>query len=189
KCLCLTTVRSLKPRTRINMSAAVNVRLSNLLQSCLIDQIKWQSIRGIQTTAAVNKSRSGRYKVTRDRSRPLTYEMANQPCQIGHRKSWNSWNTTSLLDGQREPETSIDDMFIRKFVTGTWHGLFVSEIIIKRQHNMIRVAGVVQRKVLPRKMFFLIGYTEELLSYWLKCPVRLELQTVEDSKDVVYKYI
>ncbi|KAK7080895.1 28S ribosomal protein S24, mitochondrial [Halocaridina rubra] len=145
--------------------------------------------RSIHTTAVSHKAQSGRYRVTRDHSRPLTYEMANQPCQIAHRKSWNNWNTTSLYEGLREPETAVEDMFIRKFMTGTWHGLFVSEVIIKRQHNIIRIAGIIQRKIIPRKMYFLIGYTEELLSYWLRCPVKLELQTVPDQKDVVYKYI
>ncbi|XP_071526664.1 small ribosomal subunit protein uS3m isoform X1 [Panulirus ornatus] len=145
--------------------------------------------RELHTTPVVQKVTSGRYKVTRDRSRPLTYEMANQPCQIAHRKSWNSWNTTSLFEGQREPETVVEDIFIRKFMTGTWHNLFVSEVIIKRQHNMIRIAGIVQQKIAARKMYFLIGYCEELLSYWLKCPVKLELQTVPDKKDVIYKYI
>lgn len=54
---------------------------------------------------------------------------------------------------------------------------------------MIRIAGIVQQKLAARKMYFLIGYCEELLSYWLKCPVKLELQTVPDKKDVIYKYI
>lgn len=80
-------------------------------------------------------------------------------------------------------------MFIRKFMTGTWHGLFASEVIIKRQHNIIRIAGVLSRNVSARKMYFLIGYTEELLSFWLQCPVKLEFQTVADRKDVIFKYI
>lgn len=79
-------------------------------------------------------------------------------------------------------------MFIRKFITGTWHALFLSEIIIKRQHNIIRIAGIISRAVPARKMYFLIGYTEELLSYWLQCPVKLELQTAEKA-DVIFKYI
>ena len=37
-------------------------------------------------------------------------------------------------------------------------------------------------------MYFLIGYTEELLSYWLQCPVKLELQTAKKN-DVIFKYI
>lgn len=93
------------------------------------------------------------------------------------------------MGGLRPSETAIDDEFIRRFVSGTWHKLFLSEIIIKRQHNMIRVAGIVLRAIPPRKMYFLIGYTEELLSYWLQCPLKLELQTAESRKSVVFKYI
>lgn len=74
-------------------------------------------------------------------------------------------------------------------MTGTWHGLFVSEIIIKRQYNLIRIAGIVRQSVNPRKMYFLIGYSEELLTFWLQCPVKLELQTVSDKRDVVFKYV
>lgn len=133
--------------------------------------------------------------------------MANPPHFIAHRKSWNSWNTcmynfyylikcyncskfsANLEGGLRSPETAIEDVFIRRFMTGTWHSLFVSEIIIKRQHNIIRIAGIVRQAVSPRKMYFLIGYTEELLSFWLQCPIKLELQTVEHKRDVVFKYI
>lgn len=94
-----------------------------------------------------------------------------------------------MRGGLRASQTAIEDMFIRKFMTGTWHGLFASEVIIKRQHNIIRIAGVLSRNVSARKMYFLIGYTEELLSFWLQCPVKLEFQTVADRKDVIFKYI
>lgn len=91
--------------------------------------------------------------------------------------------------GLRSSEIAVDDLFIRKFMTGTWHNLFVSEIIIKRQYNIIRITGIIRRSINSRKMYFLIGYTEELLSFWLQCPVKLELQTVADKKDVIFKYI
>lgn len=94
----------------------------------------------------------------------------------------------NLVGGLRSSETAVEDMFIRKFVMGTWHALFLSEVIIKRQHNLIRIAGIISRDVSARKMYFLIGYTEELLSYWLQCPIKLELQTAEKT-DVVFKYI
>lgn len=94
----------------------------------------------------------------------------------------------NLEGGLRPAETAVEDLFIRKFVTGTWHGLFLSEVIIKRQHNIIRIAGIIGRAISARKMYFLIGYTEELLSYWLQCPVKLELQTAEKT-DVVFKYV
>lgn len=38
-------------------------------------------------------------------------------------------------------------------------------------------------------VFFSTGYCEELLSYWLQCPITLELQTIPDKKDVIFKYI
>ncbi|KAF2893196.1 hypothetical protein ILUMI_12977 [Ignelater luminosus] len=145
--------------------------------------------RCIHTTAICHKVQSGRYRVTPKKDFPLTYEMANPPHRIAHRKSWNSWNTSNLQGGPRPSETAIEDLFIRKFVTGTWHSLFVSEIIIKRQHNIIRIAGIIRQTLYPRKMYFLIGYTEELLSFWLQCPVKLELQTVTDKRDVIFKYI
>ena len=94
-----------------------------------------------------------------------------------------------MVDGVRPAECAIEDFIIRKFMTGTWHGLFISEIIIKRQHNIIRIAGIVRQAISTRKMYFLIGYCEEILSFWLQCPIKLELQTANDMKDVVFKYI
>ena len=83
----------------------------------------------------------------------------------------------------------VEDLFIRKFMHGTWPEAFCSEVIIKRQHNLIRIAGIIDQNIPAKKVYFLIGYTEELLSAWLKCPVRLELQTVADKEEVVFKYI
>ncbi|XP_044262347.1 28S ribosomal protein S24, mitochondrial [Tribolium madens] len=145
--------------------------------------------RLLHTSTVCPKSQSGRYRITPRKDLALTYEMANPPHQIAHRKTWNSWNTSNLEGGLRASETAIEDVFIRKFMTGTWHALFLSEIIIKRQHNIIRIAGIVRRSVSARKMYFLIGYTEELLSFWLQSPVKVELQTVGDKRDVVFKYI
>nr|CAG4637486.1 EOG090X0I6M [Ceriodaphnia reticulata]SVE73298.1 EOG090X0I6M [Ceriodaphnia reticulata] len=146
-------------------------------------------LRHFHASAVCCKVQSGRYKITQRRDRPLTYEMANPPHFIAHRKSWNSWDTTSLLDGQRAAETSLEDVFIRRFMIGTWHDLFCSEIIIKRQHNLIRIAGILRQGIPSRKMYFLIGYTEELLANWLQCPVKLELQTTDKKEDVIFKYI
>lgn len=145
--------------------------------------------RTISLSAVCAKSQAGRYRITPKKDFPLTYEMANPPHQIAHRKSWNSWNTTNIEGGLRPSETAIEDVFIRKFMTGTWQGLIVSEIIIKRQHNIIRIASIITQSINARKMYFLLGYTEELLSFWLQCPVKLELQTVTSRKDVIFKYI
>ncbi|CAG9853809.1 unnamed protein product [Phyllotreta striolata] len=151
--------------------------------------IQKNSTRFLQTSSVCLKNQAGRYRITPKGDFPLTYEMANPPHRIAHRKAWNSWNTSNLDGGVRSAETAVEDMFIRKFVTGTWHNLFASEVIIKRQHNIIRIAGIITRGLSPRKMYFLIGYTEELLGFWLQCPVKMELQTIADRKDIVFKYI
>ncbi|KAH0946921.1 hypothetical protein HN011_008636 [Eciton burchellii] len=140
-------------------------------------------------SAVANRVQSGRYKITLKRDRPLTYEMANPPHYIAHRKSWNSWNTSNIKDGNRPSETAIEDMFIRQFMRGTWHNLFASEVIIKRQHNIIRIAGIICRTLVPYKIYFLTGYTEELLSYWLQCPVKVELVTIDNKQETIFKYI
>lgn len=129
---------------------------------------------------------------------------------LAHRKSWNSWNVCKFnfilhkfssklkikfsaanLRGQniREAQTIFEDIFIRKFMTATFHSLICSEVIIKRQFNTIRIASIMSRGLSPRKVYFLIGYSEELLSNWLQCPVTLEIQTIADKKEVIFKYI
>lgn len=74
---------------------------------------------------------------------------------------------------------------------GTWPEMFVSELVIKRQHNLVRIAGIISRQDArdPKQIYFLIGYTEELLAFWLKCPVKLELQSVNSRNDVIFKYV
>lgn len=95
----------------------------------------------------------------------------------------------NIKDGNRPAETVVEDIFIRQFMRGTWHNLFASEVIIKRQHNIIRIAGIITRTIAPYKIYFLTGYTEELLSYWLQCPIKIELVTTNSKKDVIFKYI
>ncbi|CAM1305948.1 MRPS24 (predicted) [Pycnogonum litorale] len=143
----------------------------------------------IHTTFACCKSQAGKYKSTKNRSRALTYEQVCRPWHIAQRKTWNSWNTANLFEGLRAAETTIEDVTIRKFIYGTWHGLFLSEVIIKRRYNLIVISGIVQRSIHPRKMYFLLGYSEEMLSYLMKCPIKMEIQTTPSNTDVIHKYI
>ncbi|XP_003398609.1 28S ribosomal protein S24, mitochondrial [Bombus terrestris] len=145
--------------------------------------------RYLHASTVLHKVQAGRYRPKPKVEQPLTYEMAYPPHEIAAKKSWNSWNTSNIKDGNRPSETTIEDLFIRNFVEGTWHGLFASEIIIKRQHNIIRIAGLVIRGITPTRMHFLLGYTEELLSLWLHCPVKMEIVTIKNKGDVTYKVI
>jgi len=97
--------------------------------------------------------------------------------------------SANIKDGNRPSETALEDMFIRQFMYGTWPNLFASEIIIKRQHNIIRIAGIITRTIAPSKIYFLTGYTEELLSYWLQCLIKVELVTIDNKKEIIFKYI
>lgn len=94
-----------------------------------------------------------------------------------------------MAGGLRPSETAIEDMFIRKFVNGTFHALVCSEIIIKRQFNHIRIAFLLRRGIQQNKIYFLIGYTEEMLGGWLKCPITLEMQTIRKKEEIIFKYI
>lgn len=48
--------------------------------------------RQIHVSPICERVQAARYKITPKRDRPLTYEMANPPHFIAHRKAWNSWN-------------------------------------------------------------------------------------------------
>lgn len=99
------------------------------------------------------------------------------------------FRTANLQDGLRPSQTAVEDMFIRKFITGTFHSMVCSEIIIKRQFNHIRIAFLCRRGIAPAKLYFLIGYSEELLSNFMQSPITLELQTIAKHEDTYFKYI
>lgn len=84
-------------------------------------------------------------------------------------------------------ERTIEEVFIRRFMFGTFHSCLANEIVIKRRGNMLIVCALMLQKLPPQKFYFLIGYSESLLSHFYKCPVKLEIQTLQDK--AVYKYL
>ena len=95
-----------------------------------------------------------------------------------------------MLDGKRQAETVRDDTLIRRFIYGTFIDLFASEIIIKRRFNIVDIGFLVR---LPRrdhvsKCYFLVGYSEQLLSALLKCVVRIQIQTIQNKNDLIFRY-
>ncbi|KAI8520998.1 28S ribosomal protein S24, mitochondrial [Branchiostoma belcheri] len=143
--------------------------------------------RFLHVTSACHKAQAAKYKISKDGNKPLTYEMANPPHFIGVRKSWNSWHTSNLWEQPGAADRTFEDMFIRKFLQGTFHNCLADEIIVKRRHNTIFIALLLLRKLDPQKYYFLVGYTETLLSHFLKCPVKVEVSVV--PRKVIYKYI
>ena len=83
----------------LNLTKIVSLNNLNVITpavSSLFTALSMQE-RAFHCTPTNSKSVTARYKPTRDRSKPLTYEMANGPHRIAHRKAWNSWNTCEYI--------------------------------------------------------------------------------------------
>ncbi|XP_067430813.1 small ribosomal subunit protein uS3m [Thunnus thynnus] len=142
--------------------------------------------RALHVTAVCCKNKAARIRVGKG-DRPLTYEQALHPHQIGHRKGWLSHHTSNLKGEEGAAERTVEDVFIRRFMFGTFHGCLANEVVIKRRGNMLTVCALMLQKLPPQKFYFLIGYSESLLSHFYKCPVKLEVHTLQDK--AVYKYL
>jgi len=96
----------------------------------------------------------------------------------------------SLEDPCRNPKnTVIEDQFVRKFILGTWYKIWVSEVVLKRRHNNLIICGMVCPLPSMSSIYFLKGYTEQLLSQLLKLNVQVQVQCVENRKTVVHKLV
>ncbi|NP_001016526.1 28S ribosomal protein S24, mitochondrial [Xenopus tropicalis] len=142
--------------------------------------------RSVQTTSVCLKNRAARVRVGKG-DKPVTYEGAHPPHYIAHRKGWLSQHTSNLDGEGGAAERTVEDVFIRRFIFGTFHGCLANEIVIKRRANLLIICAIFIRKLPAQKFYFLIGYTETLLSVLYKCPVKMEVQTVEEK--VIYKYL
>jgi small subunit ribosomal protein S24 len=92
------------------------------------------------------------------------------------------------LDGKRKPETLAEDVLIRRFLIGTFNNIYSSEFIIKRHMNTINISFLVSTfRRETNKIYFLVGYSEELLSTLLKRIVKLNVQSVINKKDTIFK--
>lgn len=146
--------------------------------------------RNISTTVALYRSKTAaRPKYTRYKTNPVTWEQLHPAHYIFVRKGFLSYNTSNLKDEERSGETAIEDLFIRKFMEGTWINILCSPIVIKRRANMIFISAFFNANSPCNQYYFLQGYTETLLSYVFKCPVKLDIQTVEDPKVLVVTHV
>ncbi|NXV71623.1 RT24 protein, partial [Atlantisia rogersi] len=130
--------------------------------------------------------RAARVRVGRG-DKPVTYEQAHAPHHIAQRKGWLSLHTGNLSGEPGAADRALEDAFLRRFLHGTFPGLLADQVVLKRRANLLLVCAVLLRALAPAKLYFLLGYTETLLSHFYKCPVRLELQTLPAK--VVYKYL
>ena len=66
---------------------------------------------------------------------------------------------------------------IRKFVEGVMHGFLNSQVVIKRRANCIILVFLVAKEADLTKFYFLLGFTERLLTQLLGCIVKVEPQS------------
>ncbi|XP_075414194.1 small ribosomal subunit protein uS3m [Tenrec ecaudatus] len=142
--------------------------------------------RALHTSSACAKNRAARVRVGKG-DKPVTYEEAHAPHYIAHRKGWLSHHTGNLDGEAHTADRTVEDVFLRKFMLGTFPGCLADQLVIKRRANQVEICALVLRQLPGHKFYFLVGYSEALLSHFYKCPVRLHLQTVPSK--VVYKYI
>ncbi|KAL0618986.1 28S ribosomal protein S24, mitochondrial [Plecturocebus cupreus] len=142
--------------------------------------------RALHTSAVCAKNQAARVRVSKG-DKPVTYEEAHAPHYIAHRKGWLSLHTGNLDGEDHAAERTVEDIFLRKFMWGTFPGCLADQLVIKRRANQLEICALVLRQLPAHKFYFLVGYSETLLSHFFKCPVRLHLQTVPSK--VVYKYI
>ena len=66
--------------------------------------------------------------------------------------------------------------------------MFPFKLVIKRRGNVVYVSGFMVPKSHTRidKVYWLHGFTEEILSCLLKQPVKLELQFVRSENDLAH---
>ncbi|XP_077999501.1 small ribosomal subunit protein uS3m-like [Glandiceps talaboti] len=168
------------------MAASMRVRACKDILLRLYQPVLLQETRYLQVSAVCCKKRAGHVKVGKG-DKPVTYEQANPPYRIGSRKTWNSINTANLHEEEGAPETAVEDLFVRRFLHGTFHGCLAAESIIKRKANHINVCLLLKRSLAPSKYYFLIAYSEALLTSWFKCVVKIEVQIVDHP--VIYKWL
>ncbi|KFQ24703.1 hypothetical protein N332_08653, partial [Mesitornis unicolor] len=119
--------------------------------------------------------------------KPVTYEQAHPPHYIAHRKGWLSQHTGNLFGELGAAERALEDTFVRRFLAGTFPGLLLDQVVVKRRANLLLLCILLGRALPPAKLHFLQGYAETLLTHFYKCPVRLELQTLPAK--VAYKHL
>ncbi|KAJ7988280.1 hypothetical protein DPEC_G00321940 [Dallia pectoralis] len=162
------------------------VKLSNTLTTVGTSICINSGTRALHVTPSCCKNRAARIRVGKG-DRPLTYEEALHPHHIGHRKGWLSQHTSNLMGEAGAADRTVEDVFVRRFIFGTFHNCLANEIVLKRRGNMLVVCALMLQRHPPQKFYFLIGYTETLLSHFYKCPVKMEVQTLGDK--AVYKYL
>lgn len=95
----------------------------------------------------------------------------------------DDFSSDNLKDEDGAYESTFEDILIRKFIRGIFSEHIIElaqEVIIKKKHNNVSIAFVMWvKRDHKQKANFLIGFTEELLSCYLKKNIKLIVQCNE----------
>ena len=98
-----------------------------------------------------------------------------KPYSVNKLRGWNSrWGVpprSRRFAKQKMAELAMDDMFITKFIRGTFPMNIDHPIILSRKENIINITLPLMMDPIPAN--FLVGFTETVLSEWLGCKVNV----------------
>ncbi len=98
-----------------------------------------------------------------------------KPYSVNKLRSWNTrWGVpprSKKFGKEKMAELTVDDLFITKFVRGTFPMNPDNPIIISRKENIINITLPLMLDPVP--LNFLVGYSEKILSEWLGCKVNV----------------
>uniref|UniRef100_A0A7N5KH92 Mitochondrial ribosomal protein S24 n=1 Tax=Ailuropoda melanoleuca TaxID=9646 RepID=A0A7N5KH92_AILME len=123
----------------------------------------------LHTSAVCAKNRAARVRVGKG-DKLVTYEEAHVPHYIAHRKGWLSRHTGNLDGENHAAEPTVEDVFLGKFMLGTFPRCPADQLILNRRANQLEICALVLRQLPAHKFHFLVGYSETLLSHFYKCP-------------------
>ncbi|KAL3101068.1 hypothetical protein niasHS_001528 [Heterodera schachtii] len=136
-----------------------------------------------------------RHLLKKNETLRLTYDMLRRPHHIGNHKAWMAWNTQNLKEFEQQPGLTIaQDEIIRRFCRALFFEFLPeiagpTELVIKRRGNCAFVTGFLcwndKTVASQRKLYWLWGFTEEILSNLLKHPLKLELQFVRSLDHLI----
>uniref|UniRef100_A0A8C4R5F0 Mitochondrial ribosomal protein S24 n=1 Tax=Eptatretus burgeri TaxID=7764 RepID=A0A8C4R5F0_EPTBU len=118
----------------------------------LVKTQAWKSslwhLRSMHTSAACSKHFAARVRVSKG-TKAVTYEEFNPPHQIAHRKGWLSQHTSNLDGEEGAAKRTLEDVFIRRFMYGTFHGCLATPPVIKRRANILIICAIIIRRIPP----------------------------------------
>ena len=98
-----------------------------------------------------------------------------KPYSVNKLRSWNSkWGVpprSKRFGKEKMAELVMDDLFITKFIRGTFPMKEDHPVIVSRKENIVNITLPLMMDPIP--MNFLVGYSEVILSEWLGCKVNV----------------